>query len=314
MFAVNYTNINYGYNSVVLFPNETIPNRIKGNFIGVEASYLKTYRGFNIEGYGGLNLSDEFVGSYLKGVINIKLFDDMTLAGGISINSRLANYNHLLYQSDYINYNWHNFNSFKNINTQQINFSIKSNKYLNADLDISNIDNYTYFNLDDTIDGVKVISPAQYDKPLQYLRLKVQKEFRVGNFALDNTLMYQNVVSDDDVLNIPAFITRNTLYYSNELFKKAMAVDIGVTFNYFTKYNMNGYDPLLAEFYTQNDTELGGFPRFDFFINAKIRQTRLFLKAEHFNSSFTGYNYFSAPNQPYRDFTIRFGIVWDFFL
>ena len=77
---------------------------------------------------------------------------------------------------------------------------------------------------------------------------------------------------------------------------------------------MNGYDPLLAEFYTQNDTELGGFPKLDFFLNVKIRQTRLFLKAEHFNSSFTGYNYFSAPNQPYRDFTIRFGLVWDFFL
>ncbi len=314
MFAVNYTDINYGYNSVVLFPTETIPNRIKSSFVGVEAAYSKTYKGFNIEGHGGLNLSDEFVGSYLNGVINLKLFDDMIFSGGVNINTRLANYNHLLYQSDYINYNWYNLNNFKNINTQQLSFSIKSQKFFNANLDISNIDNYTYFNLEDTVDDVKVIAPKQYDKPIQYIRLKVQKEFRAGNFALDNTIMYQNVVSDDEVLNVPALIARNTLYYSNELFKKAMTLQMGVTFNYFTKYNMNGYDPLLAEFYTQNETELGGFPRLDFFINAKIRQTRIFLKAEHFNSSFTGYNYFSAPNQPYRDFTIRFGLVWDFFL
>ena len=314
MFSLNYTDINYGYNSVVLFPNEIIPNRIKSSFIGAEAAYSKTYKGFNLEGRGGLNLSDEFVGSYLSGVISLKLFDDMTLSGGININSRLANYNHLLFQSDYINYNWYNFNSFKNINTQQLSFSIKSEKFFNADLDISNIDNYTYFNLDDTINEVKIVAPKQYDKSLQYLRLKVQKEFKVGNFALDNTIMYQSVVSDDDVLNIPDFITRNTLYYSNQLFKKAMTVQTGITFNYFTKYNMNGYDPLLAEFYTQNETKLGGFPRLDFFINAKIRQTRIFLKAEHFNSSFTGYDYFSAPNHPYRDFTVRFGLVWDFFL
>ncbi len=314
MFAVNYTNINYGYNSVVLFPGEIIPNRIKSNFIGVEAAYSKTYKGFTIEGNGGLNLSDEFVGSYLDGVIRLKLFDDIRLSGGININSRRANYNHLLYQSDYINYNWYNFNSFKNINTQQLSFSIKSQKFFNADFDISNIDNFTYFNLEDRVTEVKVIAPKQYDKPIQYIRLKVQKEFRVGNFALDNTLMYQNVVSDDDVLNVPAFITRNTLYYSNHLFKKAMTLQTGVTFNYFTKYNMNGYDPLLAEFYTQNETELGGFPRLDFFVNVKIRQTRIFLKAEHFNSSFTGYDYFSAPNNPYRDFVIRFGLVWDFFL
>jgi hypothetical protein len=315
MFAVNYTSINYGYDSVVLFADDNIiPNRIKSNFVGVEAEYSKTYKGFSIEGKGGLNLSDAFVGSYLNAGINLKLFDDVSLSGAININSRLANYNYLLYQSDYINYNWHNFNEFKNINTQQLSFSVKSQKFFNADLDISNIDNYTYFNLEGQVDDVKIIAPRQYDKPLQYLRLKVQKEFRVGNLVLDNTLLYQNVVSDEDVLNVPAFIARNTLYYSNQLFKKAMTLQTGITFNYFTKYNMNGYDPLLAEFYTQNETKLGGFPRLDFFINAKIRQTRIFLKAEHFNSSFTGYDYFSAPNNPYRDFTIRFGLVWDFFL
>ena len=77
---------------------------------------------------------------------------------------------------------------------------------------------------------------------------------------------------------------------------------------------MDGYDPLLAEFYTQNQAMLGDFPRLDFFINAKVRQTRIYLKAEHLNASFTGYDYFSAPNNPYRDFNIRFGIVWNFFL
>jgi hypothetical protein len=77
---------------------------------------------------------------------------------------------------------------------------------------------------------------------------------------------------------------------------------------------MDGYDPVLAEFYVQNDVTVGGFPRFDFFINAKVRQTRIYLKAEHFNSSFTGFDYFSAPSYPYRDFIVRFGLVWNFFL
>ncbi len=240
---------------------------------------------------------------------------DINLYGGINISSRWPNYNYLLYQSDYINYNWYNLNNFDNINTQRVNFGIKSLKYLNADVEWSNIDNYTYFNLDNTTaEGVDVIRPNQFTGSLQYLKVKVQKEIKVGKFALDNTLMYQNVTGNENVLNVPSFVTRNTLYFSDRLFKKAMKLQTGITFNYFTKYNMNGYDPLLAEFYTQNQTELGGFPRLDFFINAKIRQTRIFLKAEHFNSSFTGYDFFSAPNHPYRDFVIRFGLVWDFFL
>jgi hypothetical protein len=92
-----------------------------------------------------------------------------------------------------------------------------------------------------------------------------------------------------------------------------MQIQTGITLNYFTEYYANDYNPLLAEFYVQNQTKIGGFPTLDFFINAKVRQTRIFLKAEHFNSSFTGYNFYAAPNYPYRDFIIRFGLVWNFF-
>ena len=221
-FAINYTDINYGYNSLILFPTETIPNRIQSNFLGLEGVYSKTYKGFNISGKGGLNLSDTFVGSYLDGSISLNLNDDIKVSGGISINSRLANYNYLLYQSDYLNYNWYNFDDFKNVNTQQVKFNFQSKKLFNVNLDLSNIDNYTYFNLEETLDDVNIIKPKQYNEPIQYLRLKLQKEFKVGNFALDNTIMYQNVVSDEDVLNVPALITRNTLYYSNQIFKKSM--------------------------------------------------------------------------------------------
>jgi hypothetical protein len=31
------------------------------------------------------------------------------------------------------------------------------------------------------------------------------------------------------------------------------------------------------------------------------------------NSSFSGYNYYVSPGYPYRDFVIRFGLVWNFF-
>ena len=127
-------------------------------------------------------------------------------------------------------------------------------------------------------------------------------------------MLYQKVKGNGDVLNVPQINTRNTLYFSSNLFKKAMYLQTGITLNYFSKYYMNAYDPVLAEFYVQTEEEFGDFPRLDFFINAKIRQTRIYLKAEHFNSAFTGYNYFSAPNNPYRDFTVRFGIVWNFFL
>ena len=313
-FSINFNDINYGYNSLVTTNGETIPNRIKTNFFGFKGDYKKLIGKFYIEGSLGANLSDQIKGNFLDAKVVYQLSDDLQVLGGLNINSRLPNYNQLLYQSDYTNYNWNNQNSFDNINTQQISFNLNSEKYLNTTLDITNINNYTFFNLEGIVNDVKVIKPKQFDNSIQYLRIKVQKELRLGKFALDNTIMYQNVTSDQNVLNVPDLVTRNTLYYTDEVFKKALKFQVGVIFNYFTEYNGNGYDPLLAEFYTQNETKIGGFPRLDFFINAKVRQTRIFIKAEHFNSSFTGYDYFSAPNHPYRDFTVRFGLIWNFFM
>ena len=87
----------------------------------------------------------------------------------------------------------------------------------------------------------------------------------------------------------------------------------GFVFNYFTEFYANDYNPVLGEFFVQQQKKIGDFPMVDFFINARIRQTRIFLKAEHFNSSFTGNNFYATPSHPYRDFIVRFGLVWNFF-
>jgi len=125
--------------------------------------------------------------------------------------------------------------------------------------------------------------------------------------------MYQHVSQTNNVMNLPQFVTRNTLYYQKEVFKKAMFLQTGVTFHYFTEYFMDAYNPLLGEFYIQDREKLGGYPLLDFFIDAKVRNARIFFKLEHFNSFFSDSNYYSAPNYPYRDFVIRFGLVWNFF-
>ena len=76
---------------------------------------------------------------------------------------------------------------------------------------------------------------------------------------------------------------------------------------------MRNYNPIISEFVNQNNQLFGGFPIINAFFNAKIRQTRLFLIAEHINANKKSPRYFSAPGYPYRDFMVRFGLVWNFF-
>jgi len=143
----------------------------------------------------------------------------------------------------------------------------------------------------------------------------MQNDFDYGKFHLASTILYQEVASGAEVFKVPNFIIRESVYYQDELFKKALFFQTGINFKYFPKYEINAYDPVLAEFYVQDQQELGGFPLVDIFLNAKIRQTRIFFKYEHVNALFTNTNnYFSAPGYAYRDPALRFGLVWNFFL
>ncbi len=164
-------------------------------------------------------------------------------------------------------------------------------------------------------DNEKSLIPKvnQTDSTVEYLKVKWQKEFKLGKFSLDNSLVFQKVKQNSDFLNLPEFLTRNTIYYSNTILKGAMFFQTGVSVKYFSKFYSNEYNPLISSFHVQNEMKIGGFPLIDFFVNAKIKQTRLFLKAEHFNSSLTGNDFYSSPSYPYRDFSVRFGLVWNFF-
>lgn len=223
--------------------------------------------------------------------------------------SKLPNHNYILNNSSYDKYNWNN--NFKNekINSLVIN---ANTQWVKASLQITTLNDHLYFS-NDTISNKQYVSPKQFSGAIDYLSLKVAKEIKYRKWGLDNTFLYQKVVQKDTILNLPQLTVRNTIYFSDEVFKKAMFLQTGIIFNYFTKYYADNYNPILGEFFVQKTQKIGNFPMLDFFINARIKQTRVFLKAEHFNSSFTGNKYYSAPNLPYHDFMIRFGLVWNFF-
>lgn len=254
--------------------------------------------------------------------ISNQTFSEITAKGSYKVNdknsvefeyqnlSKIPDNNYILHQSSYISYNW--FNSFKNEKINSLSVDAKT-QWVNASLKAIVLNDHLYFSDDNPNSDTLSVTPKQYDKSINYLSLKVSKEVKYRKWALDNTVLYQKVTQEDNVLNVPELTTRNTLYYSDHLFKKAMFLQTGITFNYFTSYFANGYNPLLGESFVQTDKKIGSFPMLDFFVNARIRQARIFLKAEHFNSSFTGNKYYTAPNYPYRDFMVRFGLVWDFF-
>ena len=311
--VINY-NYDYLYTSVTNVNGITIPPALSGNETAVGASYGKTLGGFNLKGGVTTTLVGDLGGTTINAQASYKFNENNNIQAAVTLNSRMPNFNFLMYQSDYVNYNWYNINNLEKQQTRTLNAQVNLKKIANIDFAYSIIDKYTYFKETDLSDSlVSVVEPNQYNGTINYLKLKLQREFRVGKFGLENTIMYQKVMQDDPIYNVPELVTRNTLYFATPMFKRALDMQIGVTFKYFTKYYADKYNPLLSEFTVQDTQEIGEFPLFDVFLDFKIRQTRFYFKAEHLNSAWTGYNYYSAPNNPYRDFTFRFGLVWNFF-
>ena len=315
-FKANHSNINYGYNTTLVFEESAIPNRIKTDVLSVGGTYQNMFKGFKLEGEAMYNITGSFQGYEVHGKATTRLSDSLEFSAQLNLTSTAPNLNWILNQSDYENYNWYNPN-FENVNTQHLQVDAHSKVYGKLEASLTQINNHAYFGMQRTEEGAvtdSLIAPLQASQQVRYLKLKAEKDFKYGHFNLANTVMYQNVLEGESVFPVPEFVTRNSLFYDNFLFDKALYLQTGFTFNYFTSFMSKSYDPILSEFAVQDFQELEGFYTADFFINAKVREARIYFKLENFTTLLDGNSNFSAPQYPYRDFAIRFGMVWNFFL
>ena len=305
---------NYYYNQILIFDNQNIiPSAFSQNINSVGGQYEVQKKNWN----GSFLYSRSVTGQSLSNLdakLGYDFNDDIQFTFRYQNVNKLPNSNYNLHQSSYVQYNWSN--EFKNEKVNSLSANAIS-PWLNAQVHYSILKDHLYFN-DVSSDAqalaqTQIVAPSQYDGTINYFSAKISREFIFGKFALDNTILYQKVIQQNAVLNLPEIVARNSFYYSNYLFKNALYLQTGIVLNYFSKYYANDYNPVIGEFFVQNENQIGNHPNFDFFINAKVQRTRIYFKAEHFNSSFTGNNFYASPNNPSRDFTIRFGLIWNFF-
>jgi hypothetical protein len=308
-FFMNYRDVNYSYENLVDIDNNYNYESIIDENFSFGLNYLFKKENYILDFQFESMLTGDVEGSLIKAGLLLNINSDSNIKFSFINSDNSPDYNYIVNNSSYLNYNWNNL--FKNINTTKYILNFSSDKLFKFNFEFNNILNHTYFVKD--VSGI--VLPVQEFNNLGVFKMNISKKISFNKFAIDNRVQFQKTGDESlGIINIPELILRNTFYYQDELFKKALFLQTGFTFNYFSEFYMNSYDPLLSEFYVQNNKLIGNFPRIDFFVNAKIQQTRIFLKAEHINSSFTGYNYYSAPNYPYRDFSIRFGLVWNFFM
>lgn len=215
------------------------------------------------------------------------------------------------YYSGFSGVNWTNRNDL--VNTSSIFINYINKKFGQFSLSGSLINNYVYVSTEnsDIESYIPQINQAEFD--IKLFKLKYVKNFIFGKFSMNNSFLIQDVDQNDNILNIPDFVYRNSFFISEKIFKNVLEIQSGFNFKIFSKFFINEYNPVISTFHIQDKRKIGGFPIVDFFLNAKIRQTRLFFIFEHINSSFSENNFFTTPSMPYRDSNFRFGLNWNLF-
>ena len=268
------------------------------------------------------SLNDEFISDYLNLELKISGIKNFKIKLNALSSTNTPNLNFILHRSAYKDYNWYN-PDLQNIETSTLSAELGFKELIKISGEYNTINNYTFFRentnfLTGEIDNSRKVVVNQIDTEINYFKVKLFSKVDFGKFSFINTGQYQKkeqnlTIEGIETLNVPEWITRNTLMFSSNIFNNSLFLQTGFTFNYFTKFYADYYNPLISEFVSQNYKQIGNFPRVDFFFNAKIQQTRVFIKVEHLNSSLSGYDFYSDPFNPYRDLSVRLGLVWNFF-
>lgn len=312
---INFFLDNYSYNQFYKIPvGQVYVNSVKYNLhnrinnIGGQYEFYQNKWNFNILLQNAISNQPS---SNYEAFAKYKFSEESFIKISAQQTSKMPDNVFIFNQSDYDNYNWNT--SFKNEKISILKAETK-NKWFEASVQLTNLNDHLYFfNTEERIDSL-VVKPFQYNKSIQYLSAEIAKEIKYKNWALDNRIKLQEVQQEEKILNLPYLVLRNTLYYTKPVFKKAMLLQTGITVNYFSNYYADDYIGVLGEFFVQDQQKVGGFPVLDFFVNARVQQCRIYLKAEHLNALFTNkVDYYNAPNSPFRDFHVRFGLEWNFF-
>lgn len=207
-------------------------------------------------------------------------------------------------------------NDFRKENSNRIGAKWSLPKHgLSLGLKNSVLDNYIYFDQQSL--------PAQSEEVINLLQVYAKGNLKYKAFHLDNTLLFQAASGNE--IRLPELVAKHSLYFEGKVFKKAMLSRMGMDIRYQTAYFGDNYNPIIGQFYLQDETELPLMPGVDVFWSFAVKNFRAYVKYENLlyfgvqNSeeiaSFvgaTGPGYL-VPNYPLRDPDLRFGITWRFY-
>ena len=174
---------------------------------------------------------------------------------------------------------------------------------------------YVYFRKNDVGENEQSVLPAQTSGDINMLQgeLKLSYDF-LDAFNINGQLLYTNVSGGSQgAISVPDYLLNAQIYYHDILFNGNLEWQIGFDFHMKDDYYAQGYDPVIMQYYIQDEFLVEAYPLLDVFINGKVNRGRFFIKYNNLVRLFRPTGYFLTPYYPGQDDILDFGFRWSFY-
>ena len=286
------TIINNSVNAGIFYNTNSINAYAKADFI---------YQGSNQNDYS-LDLGAKYYLNTTRASDSLKKRPTFVLNVNVNAEKRHPDFIYNTWYSNHIRWN----NNFSPTDKLQGRFSISTaNNRFDVGVLAQNISNQVYFN--------NLALPFQTPVSIQNLSLFIKKDFLLWRHLGINAGYINQSTSNEAIVSVPKHVINGALYYQGNLFKKALQLQIGFSGQYFSSFYGYNYMPATNAYYVQTNITVGNYPYIDFFLNARIKPVRIFVKIDHVAQGFLGRNYSLSPGYLQNDRAFRFGLNWVFF-
>ena len=187
---------------------------------------------------------------------------------------------------------------------------IYKNKFMRIEpfASVTNVKNNIYYDYDQ--------KPAQASGSAQLLNFGLNLDLSLKNKIFwENEAIYTQITGDSIAVNsfrIPQLFINSKLYYGSYWFDNKIYIMFGVDGNYKSEYFAPAYNPVLQQFYLQDDFLIPSYLLLDAFIEFQIVHVSIFLKFEHINQP-PNNGYFTHPHYIGQPRIFDAGVRWMFF-
>jgi len=186
-FFMNYRDVNYSYENLADIDNNYNYESIIDENFSFGLNYLFKKENYILDFQFESMLTGDVEGSLIGAGLLLNINSDSNIKFSFINSDNSPDYNYIVNNSSYLNYNWNNL--FKNINTTKYILNFSSDKLFKFNFEFNNISNHTYFVKD--VSGI--VLPVQESNNLSVFKMNISKKFPLKNSLLTTEFSFKRL-------------------------------------------------------------------------------------------------------------------------